>query len=87
MIAIKKNKSQHYSIWLWLLFWGLIALCSLGNIIIGLWYAIVFFACKPFFERWAAELGKSPSIPFVIVLLFGLPGHLGYYIYYRSVRK
>lgn len=72
---------------LMILFW----IRALLNLYFGLLSLVLFFVvfaiCQPFFERWAKEIGKSPAIPFVLVMLFGLPGQVGYYVYYRSVRK
>jgi len=87
MIMIKNKPSQPYSIWLWIAFIIIIGIGIYRNLIGGLLLLAIFCLCKPFFERWAKEIGKSPTIPFIILLAFGLVGHLGYYIYYRCKRK
>lgn len=47
---------------------------------------VIFFVCKPFFEKWAKELGHDPKIPFILVMLIGIFGQLAYYIYYLIMK-
>jgi len=89
MIAIKNKQPevQSYSIVLWLGFAFLVLLISLVEPIAAATIMLFFGLCSGFWLRWSNEIGQSPYIPFVMVLFFGLLGHLGYYIYYRIKRK
>jgi len=85
----KSNQNKIiYPAWCWVIFGLLNSIFLLGDEFFALiWFLMIFFICKPHFERWATELNKSPATPFILVCLAGLVGQLCYWIYYIASRK
>lgn len=81
-----KEKEIRYPYWVWIIF-GFIILINLINPILIFFKLGIFFMCKMYFEDWAIEIKKNPIKPFLIVLIFGILGHIGYYIYYKKKKK
>jgi len=72
-----------YDWWVWTIF-GILVVLAFPKSLISL---LVFFTCKNYFEDWAYKMGRNPIVPFFLVLIFSLAGHLGYYIYYKYQTK
>lgn len=77
-------KEYSFPSWIWIIFGGAVTLMvlTLGIFSAGI-IVVVLFITKPYFTRWALEIGKSPVVPFFWVLGLGLFGYLIYWIYYN----
>ncbi len=83
----EENKLIKYSPCVWILFWIVMGLSFLFNPIFGIIQIGIFFLLKRNFESWVKELNTNPNYPFLLVLFFGLFGHIAYWIYCRSISK
>ena len=83
----KETQLIKYNIGVWVIFWIVMGLSFFLNLISGIIHIVVFFILKTNFETWVKEQNNNPNYPFLLVLFFGLFGHIAYYIYCRSSLK